>query len=365
MEEKKDVWQRRSAVLVTALAVAFIVYLGFKYALGILLPFALAWAFAQLVKPIAAWLSKKAKIPYKICCVFFMLLLLGALVYALFLIGNRAFSELRNFLESLADENSDVRLFIAEAVDFIKNLSEHLPFASRLEAQFGDGFGDKIDAFVYDTINSYLSSLGSKIPNLIASIALSLPEIIVFLTVMILSSFYFCFDRGELGAFFARAFPSVFGEKFTGFRSKLKTSFGGYLRAYMILFLLTLAEVFVGLSVLRVKYSFLLSLFIALIDILPILGVGSVLIPWAIFEIMMKNMRMGLGLLILYGVVLIIRQIVEPKLISKGIGIHPLAAVVSIYAGLRLFGIVGMILGPFAALLIKNLLQGSADSGQA
>jgi predicted PurR-regulated permease PerM len=69
--------------------------------------------------------------------------------------------------------------------------------------------------------------------------------------------------------------------------------------------------------------------------------------------------------LILYGVVLIIRQIVEPKLISKGIGIHPLAAVVSIYAGLRLFGIVGMILGPFAALLIKNLLQGSADSGQA
>ena len=132
----------------------------------------------------------------------------------------------------------------------------------------------------------------------------------------------------------------------------------------MILFLLTLAEIFIGLSVLKVKYSFLLSLFIALIDILPILGVGSVLIPWAIFEILTKNMRMGLGLLILYGVVLIIRQIIEPKLISKGIGIHPLAAVVSIYAGLRLFGIVGMILGPFAALLIKNLIESASVSKQ-
>ena len=74
MEEKKDVWQRRAAFLTVVLAAALIVYLGFKYALGILLPFAIAWAFAQLVKPIAAWLSKKAKIPYKICCAFFVLL---------------------------------------------------------------------------------------------------------------------------------------------------------------------------------------------------------------------------------------------------------------------------------------------------
>ncbi len=357
MEEKRDLWQRRAAILTVALALTLIFYLAFKYVLEILLPFALAWIFSLAVKPVSVWINRRARIPYKLSCVVCLLLLFGAFGFAVFLIGNRAFSELRNFIGSLSDESSDVRIFISQAVDFIRNLSEHLPFASKLEAQFGDGVGERIDAFVLDTINSYLSSLGSKIPNVIADVVISLPEILIFFMVMILSSFYFCFDRGEMGNFLYSSLPVSAVEKLSNFKEKFKVSFVGYLRAYMLLFLLTFGEIFIGLTLLGVKYSFLLSFLIALIDILPILGVGSVLIPWAIFEMLTKDTQMGLFLLMLYGVVMIIRQIVEPKLISKGIGIHPLAAVVAIYAGLKLFGIFGMILGPFVALLIKSLLE--------
>ena len=120
---------------------------------------------------------------------------------------------------------------------------------------------------------------------------------------------------------------------------------------------LTFAEIFIGLSILKVKYAFLIALGVAVIDILPVFGTGIVLIPWAICAWLLQDMRLGLGLVVLYGVVTIVRQIAEPHVIGTSIGLHPAAALFSSYVGLKLFGFLGMILGPAAAFVIFEVIN--------
>ena len=134
-----------------------------------------------------------------------------------------------------------------------------------------------------------------------------------------------------------------------------------YIRAYVLLLFLTFCQLFVGFSIIGIQYPLLIALLVALVDILPILGVGTVLIPWSIIEILfVKDAFTGVGLLILYAIVSIIRQVTEPKVVAGSLGLDPLLTIIVIYAGLKLFGIFGMILGPMAALGAKALFKKSS-----
>ena len=127
-----------------------------------------------------------------------------------------------------------------------------------------------------------------------------------------------------------------------------------YAKAYLLLFLLTFVEVLCGLLILRRPYAFLVAFVIATVDILPVLGTGTVLIPWAVILLLSGQYRTGLGLLILYGVVTVVRQIAEPHLIGGTLGIHPLATLFFLFVGVRLFGFAGVLLAPLAALLFRE-----------
>ena len=121
--------------------------------------------------------------------------------------------------------------------------------------------------------------------------------------------------------------------------------------------LITFFEIFVGLSILGVNYSLLIAILIAVVDILPILGTGTILIPWALFSFVSGNVGLASGLLILYGVVLIIRQLVEPKIVGGSIGLHPLATLAAVYIGIRFVGFTGIFIGPIVALCIKGFSE--------
>lgn len=121
------------------------------------------------------------------------------------------------------------------------------------------------------------------------------------------------------------------------------------------MFLLTFGELFLGLLLLRERYAFLLAFLIALMDILPVLGVGTALLPWAIFRLLGGNTWGGVGLILLYAVITVVRQITEPHLVGKSIGLHPLVTLFAFFAGMKLFGFAGIFLGPIAALLIKAI----------
>ena len=118
-----------------------------------------------------------------------------------------------------------------------------------------------------------------------------------------------------------------------------------------LLFLITFVELFVGFLILQVDYAFVLAILIAFVDFLPVLGTGAILAPWGIIALLTKNYFLGIGIIVLFVVMTVIRQIIEPKIVGKSLGVHPILTLIAIYLGYKLFGIVGMIFLPIAALV--------------
>ena len=135
----------------------------------------------------------------------------------------------------------------------------------------------------------------------------------------------------------------------------------GYIKAYFLIMVLTFCEMLLGLSILGVDYAFIMAIVISVIDILPILGSGTVLIPWAIFAFLTSNTPLGVGLLILYAATLVVRQFAEPKIVGGAIGIHPLATLASVYIGLKFLGFLGIFIGPMTALLLREMFFKDAE----
>ena len=137
--------------------------------------------------------------------------------------------------------------------------------------------------------------------------------------------------------------------------SQLNKAGIGFIKAQIILSLMTFTMAMVGLTVLDVPYTALLSLLIVVVDILPILGTGSVLVPWAVIAILQDNQFLGIGLIVLFLVITVVRRIIEPKVYSSSLGISPLAALISLYIGYKIMGLAGVFLGPVMVIIYETL----------
>ena len=149
----------------------------------------------------------------------------------------------------------------------------------------------------------------------------------------------------------------IWKENYERGKARIKSAVTKYVRVYGILFLITFTEAAVGLTLLKQPYTLLLALFISVVDIFPILGVGTVFVPWGIFSLFLENYRLGLGIFILYGIMTIVRQIIGPKLVGESIGIHPVVSLIFMFIGVWMLGAVGAIVAPFVALLIWEIVK--------
>ena len=306
-KEKLDKWKYYAAVSVSILAVGAIAYLIFRYALPIFVPFLIAFCIGGIVSPAAIRMSEKTKIPRAVCGVLLTLLLLTLVTVLLALAFDRLISELIHLLENLNSERGSS--FIEGAVEYISSLTSRLPVLRELRASMGDeAFWSDVDAMLKESVTGTLKKLAEIIP-----------------------------ERAR--------------ERLSEIGRRLKPAAVGWLRAYLLIFIITFVELFVGLSVLRVQYAFLFAALIALVDILPILGTGTVLIPWAVISFLMKDIRLGVGLLVVFGVITVVREVLEPRIVGKSLGISPVLSLISMYAGLRLFGFFGMIIAPATVVL--------------
>ena len=145
-------------------------------------------------------------------------------------------------------------------------------------------------------------------------------------------------------------------------RHIVKTSVGKMIKAYAAIIGITTCEIFIGLSILKLLKFYdgsnilLLSFIIALIDIIPVLGTGTVVLPWSVYSFVTGNIGMGIGLLVLYALITVIRQVIEPKLVAGQVGISPVVTIMAMFIGVKIFGAMGIFLLPFIVIII-NLLN--------
>ncbi len=304
---------------------------------------------------------KRRRLPRSVVAAGLVILLAGGSVLLAVQGIRRGIGELARLVSEVAADRDGILGAVSTLLDRAKSLSQHIPFLRHFEDTPGyAAFCEWLDDLVAGGIDRLVGMVGDRLPGAAMAVAGWLPGAFVFVTVLLLACYYFTADNGAIGASVGRladrVLPESVRDALPRFGRRVRRLGRQYIRAYLLLGLFTFLEVFIGLSVLGVKYAFLLAWLIALVDFLPLLGTGVVLVPWGIISLLLGEYRVGVGLLILYGLCTLLRQILEPKLLGRGLGLHPLLSLLSMYGGLRLFGIWGMLLAPLGVACVRSVL---------
>ena len=338
-----------------------VLWVGFRYALGIALPFLLAWILSRPIKPLAATLARRTRLPRGLWAAVMVVLAVGGFI-ALAVSGvRRGIRELSALAQGLSADTEGLVGAIEGLLDKARSLSSRIPFLRHFEETPGyEEFCARLDGLVEEGAGRLVTAITERLPDAAMAVAEWVPAAFLFVTVMLLACYYFSADDGRIGrgaaAFIRRLTPEAWQDRLSPWGRRLRRIGRQYLRACLLLGLLTFLEAFIGLALLRVPYAFIFAILIAVVDFLPLLGTGIVLIPWAVVSMLLGEVKLGIGLLVLYAVTSVVRQVLEPKLIGEGLGLHPLVSLAAMYTGLRLFGVWGMIFAPLVAAAMVSLL---------
>ena len=341
-------------IIIAGLSLLF--WLIFKYTVSAIAPFLLALIISAAISPMVDKISKKTKLPRRLCAATVLTVSLAVILALSYFLISRLIFELGDLLRGLS-ENPET---IGQTIEGIRQrfFGEGSPFAFLLrffESSAFEQLGIDPDAIMRDALGSIISSLSASIPSAAVYLVKSVPSAILFVMVLFIAAYYLSADGGKILSGLSLIIPERWRAKIPVLREKLKSILVGYLKAYFVIMLITFIETLVGFLILGVDYAVLMATIVAFVDILPIFGAGTVLVPWAIFSLVTSNTPLGIGLLVLYAVTLIVRQFVEPKIVGSTLGIHPLATLASVYLGLKFFGIAGIVIGPMAVLIFREL----------
>ena len=355
-------YRKAANITVIVAGIAIFLWIFFKYALSALMPFLLAAVISALVSPMAKRLSKKTKIPQKISAGVILILIFALTVSLLYFAISRLILELGDLLARLSENPEMIGNKVQGIVDKLTANGTHFSFLQKIfESEALKSLGIDINSALRDALGSMISSLTGALPSAAVSLVKEIPNVLLFIIVFLIAAFYFSADAVSISDALSEILPSKWLEKIPVIKEKFKKTVTGYLKAYFFIMLLTFFEMLIGLTLLGVEYAFIMAIIISVVDILPILGTGAVLVPWAIFTFMSSNTPLGVGLLILYAVTLVVRQLAEPKIVGSTLGIHPLATLASVYLGLKFLGFVGIFVGPMVALLMRELFFKKSD----
>lgn len=346
MREKIELYSQITICTAGALALSFIF---FKYLLPLVLPFLIAWGIAFLTRPIAAKINSIVRIPVRVIRpILALVLFISIMGLASYLVIKLA-GEAWQLLSGLG-ENTAVSEVIRKVFESITDF-------------FGESENARaLEEYLIRASSSLITSLLSSIGTAVTSVAASVPGFIIFLLVTVISSVYFSSDLENINKSIKKLLPKKILEWCTDFKDNSLKIAAGYMKSYFFIMLITFSIMLLGMVVLRVRYALLIALVVAVLDILPVLGIGTVLIPWGGWSIISGDKFLGVGLLVLFAVAEIIRQVVEPRIVGHSLGIHPIITLVLLYACYSAFGIVGIILLPFFAILVKTLIEKSDSS---
>ena len=196
-----------------------------------------------------------------------------------------------------------------------------------------------------------------KAAEIAASVASGVPYFVFSVGVMIIASAYLAKDYDEICSYLTKRLPDKTAENLRFAKDVILKNFLKMMRGYLLIMLITFSELFFGFLILRLKYALLTAAVIAVIDIFPVLGCGTVLIPWAVFCALTGNMRLASGLVVLYLIITVIRNFIEPKIIGGKVGVHPLIMLAAAFLGLKVFGAGGILLLPVFAIIVKSWLE--------
>ncbi|MDR3207240.1 MAG: sporulation integral membrane protein YtvI [Oscillospiraceae bacterium] len=346
MPEKKSIkllWKLLYAALAVLGGWAFL-----RWGLGWVLPFLIALLMAYLMERPVRFLGEKLRLPRWAASALCTLAVFGALSAVAYLLAARLITEIGGLLKQLPEWMAG----LPDIADKLTLRVQALIVAAPVGMQdfLNNSLGKILDEgitvpqSVYTTLGGWVTGVAGALPNLF-----------LFVMTCVLSTYFLSSDFPHVSAFLLRQLPAAWRERAARAKGHLSATLGKWLKAQGILILLTFLQLCAGMWLLGIEYPLTVAGTVALVDALPVLGLGAVLVPWAGIALLTGNTGRALGLIILFAVCSLTRSFAEPKLVGHQIGLPPVVAMLAMYVGFQTFGVLGMILFPFLAILLKQM----------
>lgn len=333
---------------------AVLIFLAWRFIWPVLLPFILAFIIASFLQKPSEKLAGKVHCQTKWAGILLLLVFYLLIFGAFFMGGGQIFSTVSNFITNLP------RFYQSTIVPFLDSVSLALgDMLADTDASLAGEVQMGLQQFEQN-IGETLSSLSVSALRIFSGFVTGVPSVVIRLIIMIVSSFYMTSDYQRIMDLAGKYLPEKVKKAGKDIKQYGWNILKAYLKSYSLLFLLTFVELTVGLLILRVPYAVGVALAIAIFDILPVLGTGGILLPWMVVMLVMGDYPFAAGLLILYIVITIVRNSLEPRIVGKQVGLHPLITLIAMFTGLELAGIVGMILVPLTVVILVNMEKNGA-----
>ncbi len=337
--------KRNFLINVAFIGVCFLLFYVFmKFLLPWLMPFIIAIILSALLQRPINYLSHKFNIGYKICACVLMGLMFFFLGSIIFILGYQIIDNVSSFVAKISiniDNQYLVNSNISKLDAVINALPEVIskPIFELRNLLSGDLRDILKNGVVY--ISSYLGKLVA-----------SFPSILVGFIITVVASFFFCMDYGFIKKFVKAQIPEKYIDHIYDMKIYMTNTLLKMFKSYFFIMCITFLELSIGMLILGIDFPFIVAAIICVVDILPVLGTGTVLIPWAIISIISGNLMFGLKVLIIYAVITIVRNIIEPKIVGQQIGLNPIVTLVVMYIGLKAFGILGVFTFPLLMIIL-------------
>lgn len=326
------------------------IYIGVKISV-FYMPFLIAFLISLMIEPAIKHLMKKTKMSRKMSSIIIFLIVFSIIIGSVIWGTITLVSESTNLLQAL-------NLYIDKAYTQIQDVIGKMSITKISVSNNVLNLMQDTSKELLVKVSKWLTSFLTKLIDIITSI----PTIGIYMVITILSLYFICTDRIYILDFMEQHMPKKWVQKIGIHIREITRNLGGYLKAQMILILVSFVISVIGLYIFKfvgmnVKYPLLIALAIGFVDALPILGSGSVMVPWAIISALNGDLRLGVSILILWIIMSLVRQFLEPKIVSGKIGIHPIFTLIAMYTGFKVMGVMGMLVGPIVLIIIKSVLE--------
>lgn len=342
--------------LVMFLVAGFILFYGVPKLLIFFAPFVVGWIISSLAYPPVVFIEKHLKIRRKPVSAFIIMFAVAVTALLVYSIGSILAREAIGFIENIPQAWQALQSTFMGLSKYFDDLFIRIPEEFRESVT-------TVFATISEYIGDFASGMGKPTVNALGNFAKNIPSAIVSIIMCLLSAYFFVAEREGLTSYARKYTPKFIQDKWMIVYNSISSSLGGYIKAQVKIECIMYFIILIGLLILKVKYATFIAIGIAFLDLLPVFGTGTVLVPWAIYKIIDGDYKVAIGLAILWGVSQLIRQIIQPKIVGDSIGLAPLPTLFLIYIGWQFGGVVGMLIAvPIGVLMINLSDAGVFDS---
>lgn len=328
------------------------VFSWLKYLLVVLTPFLIALILTSIMEPMVCLIQSKVRLSRPLSVGVTMLFFFGGLGALLTLLVIRLIAELTELSEAFPKYAGELQLYLEDVVERSRLFYHDLP--PRVIERFEQTVNlPQIMHMLTDSIQNWVIQAA----NFLLHAVTVLPGVLLILVVSLVATYFISRDRPAIARLWLRVVPEPWGPRSLEIGRKVSRAFVGYIRAQLILVSITMVLSTAGLSFIGSKYAITLGLLIGFFDLVPVLGPGTVYVPWALWAFINGQAFMGLKLLLLYLLVMVVRAVLEAKVLAVNLGLHPLAVLLAMYVGLKTIGVVGLVLGPILIITVQAALK--------